>query len=439
MSSSLTLIILAAGESRRMHSFLSKVLHPLGGRPVLAYVLEQAIALNPLQLLVVASSALAQNKAFQELLPPHTQVVIQEHAKGTGDAVRIALSQNKKHSSHTLVLFGDTPLLSRKTLDAFYQHHLTQQADLSVLGIRPLNPQGYGRLLVDPETHQLYDIREEKEADEQTRALTLCNGGVMLLSARALTLLDQLTPHNTAGEYYLTDLVRLGRNADFRMTFLKVPFEEVLGINTRGDLAQAEAFLQHRWRTQALEKGVTLMDPTSTYLSFDTCLASDITLYPHVFLGPGVTLERDVIVFPFSVLTHIHAKESARIGPFCHLRDNTLLEKEAVVGNFVEIKKSTLGAGVAAKHLSYLGDATIGAGTNIGAGTITCNYDGHRKHPTYIGERAFIGSHTALIAPISVGDDALIGAGSVITKTVPPQTLALSRTTQQHRPLKPRG
>jgi bifunctional UDP-N-acetylglucosamine pyrophosphorylase/glucosamine-1-phosphate N-acetyltransferase len=333
-----------------------------------------------------------------------------------------------------LVVLGDTPLLTPQTLQEFHAHYIQQKADLSVLAVRPPNPLGYGRLITSDS--QVEKIVEEKEADEITKAIILCNGGAMILGPQAQTMLSQIDSANKAGEYYLTDLVYLLKIKGLSVTFFEAPFEEALGINTRADLAKAEAILQGRLRQKALDQGVTLMDPESTYLSFDTSFSEDVTLFPHVFLGPGVTLGRDSTVFAFSVLENTLLKPGARVGPFCHLRHGTTVGEGAVIGNFVEVKQSVIGTGTSAKHLSYIGNATIGAHANIGAGAITCNYDGQSKHETVIGDKAFIGSNSSLIAPVTIGDHALIAAGSVITKNVPENTLAVGRARQTHLPRK---
>jgi bifunctional UDP-N-acetylglucosamine pyrophosphorylase/glucosamine-1-phosphate N-acetyltransferase len=433
-SFSLRIILLAGGGSRRMLSDRSKVLHTLGGRPVLAYALHQALTLDPSEITVVASPALKKDPLFFSLLPPQIQVALQEEPQGTGNAVAVALKSFPLKSAPcplVLVLFGDTPLLTPKTLQAFLDHHQKSASDLSILGITPPSPFGYGRLIVDSHK-RLTAIVEEKDADEKTRSLPLCNGGVMLLGESVLPLLSHLEKRNKADEYYLTDLVALAHSAGKKCTFLEAPFEEVMGINTRSDLSQAENYLQNLWREKALSEGVSLIDPQSVYFSFDTKLSQDVTLFPHVFLGPGVVLHEGVTVLPFCVLEEVEIKKDSRVGPFCHLRSQTVLEEGVCVGNFVEIKKSTLGARVNAKHLSYLGDAILGAGANVGAGTITCNYDGKNKHKTLIGKNAFVGSQTALIAPVSVGESAIIAAGSVITEDVPAHHLGISRSPQKN-------
>ncbi len=433
-SFSLRVILLAGGGSRRMLSDRSKVLHTLGGRPVLAYALEQALALDPSEITVVASPSLKKDPLFFPLLPPQIQVALQEEPQGTGDAVALALKTFPLRStpcSLVLVLFGDTPLLTQTTLQALLAHHQESASDLSVLGITPPSTSGYGRLIVDSHK-RLTAIVEERDADANTRSLPLCNGGVMLLGEAVLPLLSHLEKSNRAGEYYLTDLVALAHSAGKKCTFLEAPFQEVMGINTRSELSHAESHLQNLWREKALSEGASLIDPQSVYFSFDTKLSQDVTLFPHVFLGPGVVLHEGVTVLPFCVLEETEIKKNSRIGPFCHLRSETVLEEDVCVGNFVEIKKSTLEAGVNAKHLSYLGDATLGAGTNVGAGTITCNYDGKNKHKTLIGKNAFLGSQTALIAPVSVGEGAITAAGSVITEDVPAHHLGISRSPQKN-------
>ena len=428
-------LILAAGESKRMLSETPKTLHSLGGQPVVAWIMNACAHLPSADTCVVVSPKLAGDPRFQKILPASTRVAIQEPPRGTGDAVCKGLDQMPSTLDRdVLVVLGDTPLLTPQTLQEFHAHYIQQKADLSVLAVRPPNPLGYGRLITSGP--QVERIVEEKEADETTKAITLCNGGAMILGPQAQTMLSQIDSANKAGEYYLTDLVYLLKIKGLSVTFFEAPFEEALGINTRADLAKAEAILQGRLRQKALDQGVTLMDPESTYLSFDTSFSEDVTLFPHVFLGPGVTLGRDSTVFAFSVLENTLLKPGARVGPFCHLRHGTTVGEGAVIGNFVEVKQSVIGTGTSAKHLSYIGNATIGAHANIGAGTITCNYDGQAKHETVIGDKAFIGSNSSLIAPVTIGDHALIAAGSVITKSVPENTLAVGRARQTHLPRK---
>ena len=449
----LAVVILAAGLSRRMLSSTPKVLHMLGGRPVLSYVLEQAQLLSPDRLLVVGSETLTQHPAFEALKKSVAfEGVLQPHPKGTGDGVRHAaavLSRNflppptgleapalQEEGEMVLVLFGDTPLLSHETLVQLLHIHRTTGSALSLLGIRPPNPQGYGRLILSESTGEVVAIREERDASEGEKALPLCNGGVMVLSGQAVGLLKEITAHNAAGEYYLTDLVALAHSRGLKVSCQEAPFEEVLGINTRADLAHATQLFQERWRARALAQGASLLDPSSTYFSFDTQVEADVVLYPHVFLDKGVRLEAGAVIYPFSVLSDTTLSPGAKVGPFCHLRGGSVVSEGAVVGNFVEMKNTLLGKKSAAKHLSYLGDACIGEDANIGAGTITCNYDGKRKNPTHIGAKAFIGSNTALIAPVSVGEGARVGAGSVITRDVPAHHLALSRPAQENHPSK---
>ena len=423
---------------------------------MLAYVCDQARALNPAHTVLLASETVVQHPVIQKLLTPDMRIVVQPSPRGTGDGVRCGLGGlppdffNPPTSSTplsstspppppptVLVLFGDTPLLSHKTLTRLLVAHWDQGADLSVLAIRPPTPQGYGRVIVCPASGQITAIREEKDATETERALGLCNGGVMVLGPKSVALLPQLTSHNAAGEYYLTDLVALGHAQGLSVRHQEAPFEEVAGINTQRDLAHVAGLLQDQWRRDAMDKGVTLLDPASTYFSYDTHIDPNVTLYPHVFLDTGVRLQAGCVVYPFSVLANTTVKGGAKVGPFCHLRGGCVVDEGSTVGNFVEMKNTHLGVHASAKHLSYLGDATIGAQANIGAGTITCNYDGTHKHPTTIGARAFVGSNTALIAPVTICEGARIGAGSVITQDVPAHHLGLSRAPQENRPPRP--
>ncbi len=329
------------------------------------------------------------------------------------------------------MLYGDTPLIQKETLQRMLDlSHSQPEMAVILLGMRPVSPEGYGRLILN-ERGGLEDIIEQKDLNPSQKEIPLCNSGVMLIRADLLTsLLSGLTPHNAANEYYLTDVVKVARQMGYECAVAFGEADEFMGINTRQDLANAESVLQRRWREHAMSAGVTLKDPQHIYLSFDTTFSSDVTLHPFVVLGPNVVIEQGAEVLPFCQLSDTHIGKDARVGPFAHLRGGVELQEKAEVGNFVEVKKSTFGVSAKAKHLSYIGDTDVGSQANIGAGTITCNYDGFRKSKTHIGKGVFIGSNSALIAPLSIGDFAIVGAGSVITQDVESQGLAVARAKQ---------
>lgn len=422
---SLQIVILAAGQGTRMKSDLPKILHPLGGRPVLYYVLDLAHLMQPQNVTLVVSPSL---KDIQT--PFSHQTVIQDPAQGTGHAVACALPYLKAEG-HVLVLYGDTPLIQKETLD-----HMVimsqKRPDLAVmvLGMRPKDPQNYARLLVN-EKGDLEEVVEYKDLTPLQHEIPLCNSGVMMIRGDLLnTFISSLTPDNAAKEYYLPDIVKIARQKGYLCGVVEGEESEFMGINTRQDLAKAEATLQKRWRNQAMTEGVTLKDLNHIYFSYDTKLASDVTLHSFVILGPGVVIEKGAEILPFCQLSDTYVGHDAIVGPFAHLRGGVHLHEKVEIGNFVEIKKSTFHAKAKAKHLSYVGDADVGAGANIGAGTITCNYNGFRKSKTKIGKDVFIGSNSCLVAPISIGDYAIVGAGSVVTQDVESHALAVARGKQ---------
>jgi bifunctional UDP-N-acetylglucosamine pyrophosphorylase/glucosamine-1-phosphate N-acetyltransferase len=423
----LHVIVLAAGQGTRMKSDIPKILHPLGGRPVFHYVLDLAHHMTPKEVIVVVSPSLKDIET-----PFSHQTVVQHPALGTGDAVKYALPHLKKEG-HVLILFGDTPLILKETLDRMID--LAQaRPDMAVilLGMRPADKQNYARLILN-ETGELEKVIEYKDATPAELEISLCNSGVMLVRADFLeSFLHALKPDNAAKEYYLTDLVKIARDAGHACGIVEGEPSEFMGINTRQDLAIAADTLQDRWRTKAMTEGVTLVDPTQIYFSYDTKVASDVMIHPFVVFGTGVTIEKGAEILSFCRLSDTHVGPQAIVGPFAHLRGKVHLSEKTEVGNFVEIKNSTFGPKAKAKHLSYIGDAHVGSKANIGAGTITCNYDGFDKFKTHIGEGVFIGSNSSLIAPLSIGDYAIVGAGSVITKDIENDALGIAREKQMN-------
>ncbi|WP_411956619.1 bifunctional UDP-N-acetylglucosamine diphosphorylase/glucosamine-1-phosphate N-acetyltransferase GlmU [Paracoccus homiensis] len=425
----IAVVVLAAGQGSRMQSDLPKVLHRLGGVPLVGHALAAARTLDPDQVIVVAGHGADQVRKAVARLNPDARIVLQEEQLGTGHAVRQALPDLEGFEGKVIVLYGDTPFIGEDTLAALASH----TADLVVLGFEAEDPGRYGRLVVTD--RGLERIVEFKDADAATRQIALCNSGVMALDAALLRqLVVRLSNDNASGEYYLTDLVELARAEGRRADVVTCDEEETLGINTRAELAAAEAAFQTRARSDALDNGVTLPDPATVWFSLDTCIGRDAIIGQNVVFGPGVTIESGAEILPFCHLEGCHISSGATVGPFARLRPGAELGGDAHVGNFVEIKNAVLDEGVKVGHLTYLGDAHIGEHTNIGAGTITCNYDGVMKHRTQIGARAFIGSDTMLVAPVRVGSEAMTGSGSVITQDVPDGAMAIGRARQTVKP-----
>lgn len=425
MINTLQVVVLAAGHGTRMKSDTSKILHPLGGRPVLHYALDVAHQMTPQEVILVVHPSLKDMDT-----PFSHQTVVQDPALGTGDAVKWALPHIKPEG-HVLVLAGDTPLILKETLDRMLEL-ARSRPDMAVilLGMRPVDKQNYARLILNEEG-ELEEVIEHKDASPLQKENPLCNSGVTLVRGDLLeSFLSALKPDNAAKEYYITDLVKIARGQGHTCGLVEGDSSEFMGVNTRQDLANAEKILQDRWRNKAMTEGVTLIDPSTIYLSYDTTLASDVTLHPCVVLGTNVKIEKSAEILSFCRLSDTTVGPQAVVGPFAHLRGGVHLQTGAEVGNFVEVKNSTFGAKAKAKHLSYIGDTDIGLKTNIGAGTITCNYDGFNKFKTQIGEGVFIGSNSSLIAPLSIGDYAIVGAGSVITKDIENGALVVTRAKQ---------
>ena len=423
------LIVLAAGQGSRMQSDLPKVLHRLGGVPLVGHALAAGRSLDPEEVIVVAGHGADLVKKALAKLDPDVRIALQEEQLGTAHAVRQALPLLEGFEGRVIVLYGDTPFIGAETLDVLAAH----PSDVVVLGFEAADPGRYGRLVTGPEG--LERIVEYKDADEATRAIRLVNSGVLAADAATLReFLPRIGNRNAAGEYYLTDLPGLARAAGRRVDVVTCDEAETLGINTRAELAGAEAAFQARARAQALEDGVTLSDPATVWFALDTAIGRDAVIGQNVVFGPGVTVESGAEILPFCHLEGCHVSAGATVGPFARLRPGAELGGDVHVGNFVEIKNSVLDEGVKVGHLTYLGDAHIGEATNIGAGTITCNYDGVGKHRTEIGAHAFIGSDTMLVAPVRVGARAMTGSGSVITEDVPDDALALGRAKQVTKP-----
>ena len=429
-------IILAAGEGTRMRSSLPKVLHELAGWPMIRHVSEALRPLGPAATVVIVGVGM---EAVTRAVAP-ASTAVQAPPRGTGDAVRaadqiLAPRLAAGEIADVVVLYGDTPLLRPETIRALLAgRRRSPAAAIAVAGMRPADPAPYGRLVLD-RNGGLERIVEAKDATPEEAALGLCNGGIMAIDARHLfDLVDRIGNDNAKREFYLTDIVAIARADALGVRVVELPAEELTGVNTSAELAAAEAVLQTRLRLRAMEEGATLISPETVFFSADTRLGRDVVVEPNVVFGPGVMVGDNVHILAFSHLTGATIASGARVGPFARLRPGAVLEEDVHVGNFVEVKASRLGPGAKANHLSYLGDSDIGGGTNIGAGTITCNYDGFNKHRTVIGDRAFIGSNTALVAPVSVGDGVIVAAGSVITTDVPADALTIARGQQVDKP-----
>ncbi|MFW2543554.1 bifunctional UDP-N-acetylglucosamine diphosphorylase/glucosamine-1-phosphate N-acetyltransferase GlmU [Primorskyibacter sp. 2E107] len=428
---STALIILAAGKGTRMESDLPKVLHSIAHAPMLWHAMRAGRALDPEATVVVAGHEAAKVEASALDYDPEAKVVLQAEQLGTAHAVAQAKDALDGFFGNAIVLYGDTPFISEATLEAMLEARQTH--DLVVLGFDAADPGRYGRLVTQGEA--LERIVEFKDANEEERAITLCNSGVVCADAATLfALIDAVGNDNASGEYYLTDIIGIGRSQGLSATVVRCDESETLGVNSRAELADAERLFQSRRRAELMADGVSLQAPDTVFLSWDTIIGRDSEIEPNVIFGPDVTVENDVRIRGFSHIEGAHVSRGSTIGPFARLRPGAELAENVHIGNFVEVKNAVLHEGVKANHLTYLGDAEIGARTNIGAGTVTCNYDGVFKHKTTIGEDAFIGSDTMLVAPITVGDGAMTASGSTITEDVPAGALAVARARQEVKP-----
>ena len=423
-------IVLAAGLGTRMESRLPKVLHPLAGRPMVGHLMETLAGVDLERIVVVVGDDM---EAVVDAVAPHPTVV-QKDRLGTGHAVRTACEALDGFDGTVVVLYADAPLISRQTLIRTLEARRAAPAPaVVVLGFRPSDPGPYGRLIVRSDG-TLQAIVEAGDATPGQAAIDLCNAGVMAIDAGPLPgLLERIGTENAKGEYYLTDIVAIARSDGLTCAVVEGDEAELIGVNCRADLARAEAVVQQRLRAAAMAGGATLADPETVYFSHDTRLGRDVTVGPHVVFGPGVAVGDDVEILAFCHIEGARVAAGARIGPFARLRPGADIAAEAHIGNFVEIKNSAVETGAKINHLAYVGDSRVGAKANVGAGTITCNYDGFAKHHTDIGAGAFIGSNTALVAPVTVGDGAIVGAGSVITGDVAADALALTRADQEER------
>ena len=425
-----SVVILAAGQGTRMRSDTHKVLHPVAGRSMLEHLLDTVDRLGAERRVVVVGKGREQVEAV--LAGHDAKVAVQAEQKGTGHAVQQAADALAGFEGSVVILYGDTPFVSAETIEAMRQRlEAPDRPGVVVLASSPADPGSYGRVILG-ERDTISRMVEYKDANPAERAVRLCNSGMMAVGAGDLfRWLGQVGNDNAAGEYYLPDVVMVAAAEERQSVVIECDPWQTAGVNSRAELAALERDWQGRRRFEALEEGATLIDPDSVWFSFDTRLGRDVTIEPHVIFGPGVTIADDAVIRAFSHIEGADIGPGCEVGPFARLRPGAELAEGAKVGNFVEVKKSRLGAGAKVNHLSYVGDAEVGARANIGAGTITCNYDGFFKYRTRIGEGAFIGSNSALVAPVSIGAGAIVGAGSVIHRDVAANALGVSRAEQK--------
>jgi bifunctional UDP-N-acetylglucosamine pyrophosphorylase/glucosamine-1-phosphate N-acetyltransferase len=422
-------IILAAGEGTRMKSATPKVLHQIAGLPMVAHVAKSADKAGTDAVALVVGHGGDTVRKAAEAFAPKADVFVQSERLGTAHAVLAARPAIARGHDDILVMFGDTPLVEPDSL-ALARQKLAEGAAVVVIGFRPPNPAGYGRLI--EKDGRLVAIREDKDCTDEERKIGFCNAGLMAIAGKdALKLLDQVGNSNAKGEFYLTDIVEIADKASLMVVATEASFESVLGINNRAELAEAEAIWQKRRRRQAMLDGATLIAPETVYFSHDTDIGADVLVEPNVWFGPDVKVADGAVIHAFSHLEGAAVGPRAEVGPYARLRPGAELHEKAKVGNFCEVKKATVEKGAKVNHLTYIGDARVGAGANIGAGTITCNYDGYSKFFTDIGEGAFIGSNSSLVAPIVIGAGAYVASGSVITEEVPGDALAFGRARQK--------
>ncbi len=440
MAAPLLTVVLAAGQGTRMQSDTPKVLHKIAGRSMLGHVFDVVRALAPERLALVVGPDMEDVAAEGRAAAPTTETFIQAERRGTADAVLAAAAALTGHKGDVLVLYGDTPLLTAATLERM-RAVLDEGAGVAVLGFEAADPTGYGRLLTNA-GGELIAIREQADASEAERQQRLCNAGVMAFRVQDLTgLLRRISGDNAKGELYLTDAIELARRDGYRARVVVCSEEEVLGVNDRTQLAAAEAIWQRRRRHEVMLAGVTLVAPETVWLSYDTVIGRDVLIEPNVVIGPGVVIEDGVTVHANCYMAGhdgkrrdtVFVRKGAVVGPYARFRPGADIGPDVHIGNFVEVKNTTIEAGAKANHFTYMGDARVGAGANIGAGTIFCNYDGFEKHRTDVGAGVFIGSNSALVAPVKLGDGAYVAAGSIITKDVPADALALARAPQEVR------
>jgi len=425
-------IVLAAGEGTRMKSDVPKLLHCVAGRPIISHVVNAAQGAGASEIAVVVAPDRPQIQ--KALAADYPQIVYYEQGEqlGTAHGARMARESWQAATGYVIVVYGDHPLLRAQNFKLVLDK-LDAGFDAAILAFEPKSPEGYGRLIT--KGAQLLAIREHKDASSSELEISLCNACALAFRTEVFReLIDQVSNNNAQGEYYLPDLAELANTAGYKVTFAIAAEQDVVGVNSRSQLAYAEALFQQRLREEAMAKGVTLIDPSSVFLSYDTELGRDVVIEPNVFIGEGVSIGDGAIVHGFSHIVGAKIGKRASVGPFARLRPDAILAKDSKVGNFCEVKKAEIGEGAKINHLSYIGDSFVGAYTNVGAGTITCNYDGVNKHTTRIGRDVFVGSNSSLVAPLAIGDGAYVASGSVVTRDVEAEALALGRSRQENKP-----
>ncbi len=428
---STALVILAAGKGTRMNSDIPKVLHPIAQAPMLVHAMRAGAVLSPERTVIVTGHGAEAVARVAEAEDENASIAVQEEQLGTAHAVAQARAALEGFQGDVVVLYGDTPFLQPDTLQRMIEARAKN--DLVILGFEAADPARYGRLVMNGDA--LERIVEFKDATDEERTITFCNSGLLACDSETLfSLIDAVGNDNASGEYYLTDVVEIARSQGLTVTAVACDEAQTLGINSRADLAAADAVFQVQARSALLDLGVTLMAPETVYLAADTVIGRDTVIEPNVVFGPGVTVESGAMIRAFSHLEGCHVSRGSVVGPYARLRPGTELAENAKIGNFVEIKNAEIAEGAKVNHLSYIGDASVGAATNIGAGTITCNYDGVMKHKTTIGENVFIGSNTMLVAPVTLGDGAMTATGTVVTKDIEPDALAVARSKQENKP-----
>ncbi|WP_170454644.1 bifunctional UDP-N-acetylglucosamine diphosphorylase/glucosamine-1-phosphate N-acetyltransferase GlmU [Ruegeria arenilitoris] len=428
---STALVILAAGKGTRMNSDIPKVLHPIAQVPMLVHAMRAGSVLAPERTVIVTGHGAEEVAKVARAEDEDARIVVQDQQLGTAHAVAQARAALDGFTGDVVVLYGDTPFLQPDTLERMIAARADN--DLVILGFEAADPARYGRLVMNGDA--LERIVEFKDASDEERAITFCNSGLLACDAGTLfDLIDAVGNDNASGEYYLTDVVEIARDRGLKVTAVSCDEAQTLGVNSRADLAAADAVFQARARAELLDLGVTLMAPETVYLAADTVIGRDTVIEPNVVFGPGVTVESGAAIRAFSHLEGCHVSRGAVVGPYARLRPGAELAENTRIGNFVEIKNAEIAEGAKVNHLSYVGDASVGAGTNIGAGTITCNYDGVMKHRTVIGENVFVGSNTMLVAPVTVGSGAMTATGTIVTRDIDPDALAVGRAKQENKP-----
>lgn len=425
---SISIIILAAGRGTRLNSAVPKVFHEVGNLPIIFHVINSAKKLLPNEIvLVIGKNMLAYKKQILNLYPD-VKICIQEEQKGTAHAVMCCIKKINHRNKNTIILYADSPLITKNSITKLSKNILSKKSELCLLAMKAEIQDHYGRLILDKKKN-VKKIVEFSDANFQEKKITLCNSGVMSFkTATLLSHLDKISNKNIKKEFYLTDLVEILNIAQKNISFEVCKIEETLGINTREDLSNVEKIFQKNKLDSLRNRGVTVMDPNSTFFSYDTKISKDCIVYPNVYFGLGVNIAKNVRIKSFSHLEGVDIKKNCEIGPFARIRPETTVAEGVRIGNFVEIKKSAISKGAKVAHLSYIGDSRIGSETNIGAGSITCNFDGYKKNKTTIGSNCFIGSNTSLIAPLNIGDYSVIGAGTVLKENVGKKTIVFRQS-----------